>query len=144
MKPRTVVLALLFAILVAPSVFAQNAAFEAALQQAKAENKGIAIYFHADGFNAPEVLEDFMPDDWTVKTFLERRYIAISVDADTEAGKALAGRFPSLGIYPVLALMDNSGELKAHQIFDSGQEDAKTWAHFFLKHELMVGELKGD
>ena len=145
MKPLSVVLAIFITVSFIPSVFAQSAAFDTALKQAKEENKGVAIYFHADGFNAPETLQEFMPDDWVVNTFLERKYIAISVDADTEEGEKLARRYPSLGMYPVLALVDSSNEeLTAHMIFDSGEEDADTWAHFFLRHELMVGELRGD
>ena len=144
MKPLTLVLAV-FIVLFSPlSVFAQHAAFDAALEQAKDEGKGVAVYFHADAFNVPESFEEFVPDDWTVNTFLERKYIVISVDVDTEEGKNLADRFPSLGMYPVLALMDSSGENRAFQIFDTQETDAQSLAHFFLNHELMVGDLKGD
>ena len=144
MKPLTLVLALFFTLLFSPALFAQNAAFEAALQQAQNEDKGVAVYFHADAFNVPETFEEFVPDDWTINTFLERRYIVISVDVDTEEGETLASRFPSLGIYPVLALMDNNGENWAFQIFDSQEADANSLAHFFLNHELMVGDFSGD
>ena len=143
MKPRTVVLALFLTLSFAPSLLAQNAAFEAALQQAKEENKGVALYFHSDEFDSPQSLEAILPDDWSVKTYLERKYVTLSLDADTEEGEILARRYAQLGVFPVLSLIDSDGEQKALQVIDPQTSDSKAWAHFFPQARVDGGRVKG-
>ena len=144
MKPSTVLWAVSFSFLFVPTVFAQLSPFESALQQAKEEDKGVAIYFHADAYQAPESLEEVMPDDWIIKAYLDRNYVTVSIDADTEQGSEIADRYAPLGVYPALALATNDGEFKGVQTFISDIEDAGEWAHFFLMFELKTGEQEND
>lgn len=116
------------------------ASFDETLEQAKAENKGVALFLYAGSYNTSTALSDILPDDWSVKTYLERNYISINIDAETPEGQKLAKQYASLGWLPALSFVDQEGMRMV--FYSEGDESAEEWAHFFLKSELITGRLQ--
>lgn len=136
-------LALAFLLLGTSSAVAQDlsdeARFTEALRQAQDENKGVAVYFYSDTWRTPHDLEAVLPDDWSVQTYLDRLYVPVAIDADSEQGAALAKRYANHGQFPVLALVRQTGELQGFQVIDLDNREAGPWAKFFLQTELLTG-----
>ena len=124
-----------------PALAQETAQFDAALEQAQAENKGVALFLYASSYGTSAAPEEVIPDDWSIQTYLERNYVLISVDAESEEGKVLAQKYSSLDWYPTLSLMDKDGKREVFYMIRGEELDARDWARRFLEHELMMGRL---
>ena len=115
--------------------------FREAVTTAEEQGKDLALYFYADAWNTPYSLDHLLPDDWTVQTYLERKYVRVNVDAESDAGRELADRYVPQGVFPALALITPDGELKG--ALANPNTDPGTYATFFLRTELLTGTLTG-
>ena len=123
---------------VAPSQAQQAPAytdFQEAVTAAEQQGKNLALYFYADAWQTPQSLDDLLPKDWAVQTYLDRHYIRVNIDAESDAGRELAARYAPLGVFPTLALITPEGTLKGS--LSTPDTDPGTYATFFLRTELL-------
>ena len=113
--------------------------FTEAQAVAQAQGKHVALYLYSGAGAMPDRLSAMLPADWEIQTYLDRSYVGVNVEAESDAGQALVRRYAVLGQVPVLALVSNTGELQGLQVIDEAQAAAGDLAKFFLRTELMAG-----
>ncbi len=128
---------------VAPSQAQQAPAhtdFQEAVTAAEQQGKNLALYFYADAGQTPQSLDDLLPENWAVQTYLDRQYIRVNIDAESDAGRELADRYAPLDVFPTLALITPEGTLKGS--LSIPDTDPGTYATFFLRTELLSSPAK--
>ena len=108
---------------------------------ARAQDKHLALYFYSDRWSTPNRMSAVLPKDWAIQTYLDRYYVRVNIDAESETGQALARRYAVLRQFPVLALVSITGELQGLRVLETTPAGTGEFAQFFLRTALMAGRM---
>jgi thioredoxin 1 len=89
-----------------------NGTYEQALQKAKTENKKVLLYFTASWCGPCHYMDQYIFPDQELSTYTAQHYIALKIDADTEAGKKLRIKYNNKGLPDFYIINTNEEILK--------------------------------